>query len=873
MSLLPAVVTIANLPAATLPLSGAELIEAEQTLPGATEPVGVKLSLLQVAALVTPVEVLGVQPGLSVFGVAGTASAVPNPIVGAPSAVLRVDDAGQVLGFGPVNLSTSAAVTGTLPGSQMSAVNLATSGNGGVTGYLSGALIGSGTVTGLQIAAGAITSSQIATGAVTNDQIALLTITGNRLASGAITSGQLASGAVTNAQIAPSTITTALLDSGIVTALQEAGAGLTNQPGLSVLGVAGNTTAIPASIAGLNDQVLRVAADGSALSFGAVNLSGANATTGYLSGGRIATATLTSAQIATGTITAAQIASATIATAQLATSIIDALAAAHGLDPQPGFSVLGVATVATAVPASIVGVNNTVLVIANNQVGFGAVDLAVMTTGWLSGSQIGTGTVTALQIATGTIGPDQIADAAIGTQLIATSAVATAQLDPSIVQALQQSGGLIPEPGLSVMGVSGTDTAVPAPIVGTAGGVLSVDASGTVLGFGPVGVASVSGLGPFATSTTVPVSAVTGLGPFATATTIPVSAVSGLGPFATATTVPVSAVTGLGPFATATAIPAADVTGLGPFALSSTVPTSAVTGILPAAQMSAVNLATSGNGGVTGFLPGSSIATASITQDRLATGVPAPQVATVTGTTNYQILINDDVIFWSGAPGAAMTLPPVADTADGKVIRIVLAGAAGVILQPTAGDNWNVAAVEADGTNTTGHGGALTLVSAPGSTGNILGELVLVKIESLWWLYNGGTPIIALQGGITFTIPGKVVPSSAAPVAPVQKRITLADSPYQVTASDQIINVDTSQGSSEVAIVMPPYAGRAGLPVEVKDVSGATTQGFSVTSTSPELIDGAASWTSVTVAGPVAYASVRFVPANDGTTTGWWVHT
>lgn len=51
----------------------------------------------------------------SVIGVAGNATANVTDIQGATNQVLRVDSAGTSLGFGQVNLASSAAVTGTLP--------------------------------------------------------------------------------------------------------------------------------------------------------------------------------------------------------------------------------------------------------------------------------------------------------------------------------------------------------------------------------------------------------------------------------------------------------------------------------------------------------------------------------------------------------------------------------------------------------------------------------------------------------------------------------------------------------------------------------------------------------------------------------------
>jgi hypothetical protein len=54
--------------------------------------------------------------GLSILGTASSGAAVtPSAITGTTNQVLRVDSAGSALGFGAINIASSAAVTGTLP--------------------------------------------------------------------------------------------------------------------------------------------------------------------------------------------------------------------------------------------------------------------------------------------------------------------------------------------------------------------------------------------------------------------------------------------------------------------------------------------------------------------------------------------------------------------------------------------------------------------------------------------------------------------------------------------------------------------------------------------------------------------------------------
>lgn len=176
---IPAVVTIPDLPAGTS-VTGTELFEAVQTSGGVGNSVKMTLSQMLSTAVgalpaggtasagqflqsqgsgflaswaniagnvlastglaqsgSTTVSLsLASTAGLSVLGVGGTGSAVPAAIAGTSAQVLRVNDAGNAVAFGAVNLGSTAAVTGVLPGANYSAVNLAASGAGGVQGVL-----------------------------------------------------------------------------------------------------------------------------------------------------------------------------------------------------------------------------------------------------------------------------------------------------------------------------------------------------------------------------------------------------------------------------------------------------------------------------------------------------------------------------------------------------------------------------------------------------------------------------------------------------------------------------------------------------------------------------------------------------------------
>lgn len=181
MAQLPANVTIPQLPAATT-LTLAEVIEAVQTSGGVGNSVQVALSQIMttgfgglpagggtgqiiekasgtdfasqwvnISSLVTASTGLAESgsttvalslastAGLSVLGVAAAASTVPAALPGTAAQVLVVNDAGNAMGFGRVNLASSAAVTGLLAGTNMTAVNLSASGPGGVQNILQSA--------------------------------------------------------------------------------------------------------------------------------------------------------------------------------------------------------------------------------------------------------------------------------------------------------------------------------------------------------------------------------------------------------------------------------------------------------------------------------------------------------------------------------------------------------------------------------------------------------------------------------------------------------------------------------------------------------------------------------------------------------------
>lgn len=98
---------------------------------------------------------------------------------------------------------------------------------------------------------------------------------------------------------------------------------------------------------------------------------------------------------------------------------------------------------------------------------------------------------------------------------------------------------------------------------------------------------------------------------------------------------------------------------------------------------------------------------------------------------------------------------------------------------------------------------------------------------------------------------------------PTRTQRLVTTSPVGVGASDMIINTNIASGSPTCQL--PAAAGRLGVPVTFKDIGGQwAAHPLTFTCTGGDLIDGQAS-----VSGAGAYGAITFVPANDGTSSGW----
>lgn len=108
-----------------------------------------------------------------------------------------------------------------------------------------------------------------------------------------------------------------------------------------------------------------------------------------------------------------------------------------------------------------------------------------------------------------------------------------------------------------------------------------------------------------------------------------------------------------------------------------------------------------------------------------------------------------------------------------------------------------------------------------------------------------------------------VTKTNAAATAGVRLQRLVTTSPIAVQPTDNIINCNIASGSPSV--VLPLASSRAGLALAFKDVGGQfSAHPLTVTTSGGDLIDGLSSIVLST-----NRQFVNFVPANDGTTTGW----
>lgn len=169
--------------------------------------------------------------------------------------------------------------------------------------------------------------------------------------------------------------------------------------------------------------------------------------------------------------------------------------------------------------------------------------------------------------------------------------------------------------------------------------------------------------------------------------------------------------------------------------------------------------------------------------------------------------------------------------------------------------------------------------SALPTTGNTNGDLYLVSSTGTLWVYNG-TEFVNTGQTITGGIPeaptdgqlyGRenagwvVIPAPSAPTPPASPTQRLMTAGGAITLDDQIINTVITSASQ--ILTLPDFAAMAGQPLAFKDVGGVAFDfPYQIEPVEGQLIDGQP---SLSIA--INYGYARLVPANDGTTQGWFI--
>ena len=402
------------------------------------------------------------QPGLSVLGVAGVATAAPTAIIGTADQVLRIATGGTALAFGAINLSTSAAVAGILPSA------LGGLGTSSLTPFT--VLLGNGSATPTQAGPGGAGQLLIGQTVASNPQFQ--TVIGDLTLSAAGTA-TIANQAVNFAKFQTVTPLSVVANSS---------SSLTNV--VAVTGAAG--------------QVLSINSAGTGMAFSLLSFT--TNITGILpvSQGGIGTSAILANSVVIGNGTSAVSAVTNVTSGYILTSngpnSVPTFQGAGGLSSQPGLSVLGVGGTATATPSAVVGTTDQVLRIATNgtTLAFGTVNLSTSAavTGTLpivfGGIGAATLSVNSVLLGNGTAAISVITNVTSGYVLTANGTASA--------PTFQGAGGLSNQPGLSVLGVTGIATTTPAAIIGTANQVLVVAPNGTSLVFGQVNLATATGV-------------------------------------------------------------------------------------------------------------------------------------------------------------------------------------------------------------------------------------------------------------------------------------------------------------------------------------------------------------------------------------------
>ncbi len=405
---------------------------------------------------------IGIAIPLSVIGNSSNATTIPGDIVGTINQVLRINATGTSLEFGAINLSSSAAVSGTL--------GVPFGGTGGTSYTVNGLIFGNGT-SALQ-ATGAAASSVLITSAASVPSLSQtlpLAVQANITTVGTVSSGTW-QGSIVQVTYG-GTGTGTLTSNGIVYGAGTSPVGVTAAAANSIL--ATNGSSVPALT-----QTLPLAVQQNITTVGIVISGTWQGGIVQVPYGGTGTGTLTANGIIFGNGTSSVGVTSSGANSILVTSAASLPSLSQTLPLSVQQNITTVGTVTGTWQGSVIGVP------------YGGTGTSALTAhGVLLGNGVSALTISAVPSAgqlligqTTTSDPlwatsiGDISYTAGGTATIAANAVTFAKFQTVT--------------GLSIVGVTGTATANTAAITGTANQVLRVNSGGTALAFGAVNLAS-----------------------------------------------------------------------------------------------------------------------------------------------------------------------------------------------------------------------------------------------------------------------------------------------------------------------------------------------------------------------------------------------
>ena len=158
-------------------------------------------------------------------------------------------------------------------------------------------------------------------------------------------------------------------------------------------------------------------------------------------------------------------------------------------------------------------------------------------------------------------------------------------------------------------------------------------------------------------------------------------------------------------------------------------------------------------------------------------------------------------------------------------------------------------------------GGGLSIQKANGVWTLGLGYPQL-GIQALPVLTNFATDYVAVYDSIAQTY--FLLPLSATGIGGGRAQRAVTGGPVTINFTDQILHLNLT---APTTITLPPFGGRAGVPLLFKDVGmQAAANNVTIAAAAGEFIDG--SFPSVVL--NQNGQAINLVPANDGVNAGWW---